>query len=539
MIAVVLFILLLIPLTAEAQSYDTLRMVRPIATGAAGTGLHASNRVYRAYQGIEYNIHADAHGGVWPYTYSLSNAPAGMTIEVGPCTTIGPTCTAGTISWPNPTSTASNIVVTIRDKVGTEVSGTWSVTVSTTIGTGGFCFIDAASGNDTTGSGSLAAPYQTLSKAHTSCGATSILYLRAGTYSVGGGTASAPEDCRNRYIWTEASQPAIWIGYPGETVTVNFLSTGSADGYCVKMSGQNMWFDNFRMDNVGSIGFQLDDRLEYGIVARRITGLDLLAGADSLNSAFFMWAKYSAGYSYFDTVQNSTFSNISLGAVALKVYTNIYGIYETSTYSDQADSTEVQGSSDGMISLKVMARDYDVRGNTCTATVQVCVGGNMNRSDAPSLLQTRGHIRHNLMLGSDGDTNEGSLTLTAGKIITPLTTQVYRNTFVGGRVLFANAVTSDGPYLFYNNVIVNAGGTGGSCPARLTCESVTDYGVTTIGADNVQGANDGTIANATTGVLVGASRITYLGVAGFELLASAGSGGVGGRGSFGGTGRLQ
>jgi hypothetical protein len=33
----------------------------------------------------------------------------------------------------------------------------------------------------------------------------------------------------------------------------------------------------------------------------------------------------------------------------------------------------------------------------------------------------------------------------------------------------------------------------------------------------VRGANDGAIANTTTGALVGSYRTTYLGVAGFEL----------------------
>lgn len=179
MLRLLLLFVCLLPMTAQAQSYETLQMLRPVAVGAAGTGLDAENRVYRAYTGIEYNIHADARGGKWPYTYSLSNAPAGMTIEAGPCTVIGPTCTAGTITWPSPTGTASNIVVTVTDALGTQVTGTWTVTSSTTIGADGFCFVDA---NNAAGgrNGSLANPYNSLLEVYNSCGARSILYLRGG-----------------------------------------------------------------------------------------------------------------------------------------------------------------------------------------------------------------------------------------------------------------------------------------------------------------------------------------------------------------------
>ena len=422
-------------LAAEAQTYHTMQMVRPVATGAAGTGLDASNRVYRAYQGIPYEIHADAHGGRWPFTYRLSGTvPSGMTIEQGPCTTIGPTCTAGTITWtPSSSGTFGPITVTVRDVDGREVNGTWSIVVSTTIGADGFCFLDAVSGNDTTGAGSLAAPYQTLPKAHTSCGARAIMYLKNGTYAVGGGSLTNPSDCRNRYIWSESSQPAIWVGYPGHTPTINFGSTGAADGACIKISGANMWFDHLQMDNVGSIGFQLDARTNgYGAVIRHVQGLDLLAGADSLNSSFFMWVKYSEGYGYFDTVQNSDFRNISTGAVALKVYTTHTPIFETSRYGTMAPAA----GSDAIIALKVMARDFELRGNIGESDTQTFIGGNMNRSDSPTLIPTRGKIFHNLSLGSDTGTAEGHLTLTAALINSPEEIQVFRNTFVGGQMLF-------------------------------------------------------------------------------------------------------
>ena len=70
----------LLSASAKAQNNLAFQIARPVGFGAAGTGLDASNRVYRAYPGIAYQIHADAVGGHWPYTYTLSGAPAGMTL---------------------------------------------------------------------------------------------------------------------------------------------------------------------------------------------------------------------------------------------------------------------------------------------------------------------------------------------------------------------------------------------------------------------------------------------------------------------------
>lgn len=511
----VLLVALLSPSLSWGQTYSTLTMVRPVATGTAGTGLHANNRVYRAYQGIEYNIHADAVGGKWPYTYSLSNAPSGMTIEAGPCTVIGPSCTAGTITWTNPTATASNIVVTVTDALGTQVTGTWSITVSTTIGSGGFCFADAVSGNDTTGNGSLATPYQTLFKVYSSCGSNSIVYFRAGTYNFTGFTPTGSGDCFNTTTWSHGTHPSVLIGYPGETATINFEgSAGSDTGKCIRMSSPYMWFDNLTLDNVGSIGFKLDDRSSYGAVIRRITGLDLLLGHDGSNSAFFMWVRYDVGFSIYDTVQNSTFSGMSDASCALKIYSNHTAIYETSNYTDSI-------ATEAVIALKNGATNYTVRGNTFQASnVPTAIGGNMDRGAVGD--NTGGDVYHNLCLGSGTATGQGCITLVQNEVNPATTTQVYRNTFLG-RVLFTNADTGDGPYRFYDNVILNADNVGGSCPQYFYCVSVTDYTVLVDNGDNVKGANDGSIANATTGALVGSYRTTYLGVAGYELAAAAGA----------------
>src|SRR5687767_12569806 len=84
-------------------------------------GMSANNRIFRAYPGLEYNIRAAVVGGVYPFQYSLSGAPTGMTIDAA----------TGEIRWPTPQSNASNITLTVRDSAGATRSATWSITVTT------------------------------------------------------------------------------------------------------------------------------------------------------------------------------------------------------------------------------------------------------------------------------------------------------------------------------------------------------------------------------------------------------------------------
>ncbi len=507
----------LLSASAKAQNNLAFQIARPVGFGAAGTGLDASNRVYRAYPGIAYQIHADAVGGHWPYTYTLSGAPTGMTIEPGPCNNIGPSgCTAGTIAWPSPTlGTHGPITVTIRDVDGDVVTGTWSVTVSNTIGADGFCFLDADNGNDSTGSGSLASPYRSIAKAHASCGARSILYFRGATadYTISPTIedGSAPGDCDVRVQWPEASRGVIWLGYPGERPVIDFESTGNAQP-CFQMQGANIWVDNLELKNIGSIGFKFNLRSGgYGAVVRNVFAHDLRFGGDGKNSSFFLWTRCDNCPTWFDTVQNSRFSNVSDGACSLKLYGVKYGLFETSAYAATV-------SNEGDIALKGTVPHYTVRANTCAADVVTCFGGNMATANACAgglCDLTGGEMYHNLVLGSGtSDPSEGAVAIGVAKVTPIDQTWVYRNTLLG-QVSVGNVEVSDGPYTFNDNVIVNAGGTGSSCPPRLTCSSITSYAPLVMG-NNLQGAwADGYVdAN---GRLQGASRSSWLGQRGYEL----------------------
>lgn len=501
-----------------AQMYQPFQIARPVGVGTAGTGLNAGNRIYRAYPGIPYQIHADAVGGRWPYTYSLSGAPDGMTIEAGPCTNIGPRgCTAGTITWSNPTTGTTNpITVTIRDADSRVVTGTWSITVNSTIGANGFCFID---GDNSAGgrNGSLANPYNSLLEALPGCGPGSFLYFResATPYTIASALedGSNPGDCGRRVNVFDGSTGVIWVAYPGESPVIDFQSTGNIRP-CFNVQGSNIWIDGLGIRNIGSIGFRLNSRNGgYGAVVRNINAQGLMAGLDGSNSSFFLWSRCDGCPTWFDTAQNSYFANVASVGCSLKVYGVQYGIFETSAYSRTVDN-------EATLALKGEVPRYTVRANTFASDVRTGIGGNMATSSSNL---TYGEVYHNLSLASGTNDVEGGLTLGAARVTPIGPTWVYRNTFIG-HVLVTNITSTDGPFYLLNNVIVNSGGTGGGCPTRLTCYYTTAYDRIQM-TTNLQGTSSDGILD-TTGLLQGSYRSSWIGLRGFELSANPGSGGA-------------
>lgn len=500
-----------------AQTYQPFQIARPVGVGAAGVGLNASNRIYRAYTGIPYQIHADAVGGRWPYSYSLSGAPAGMTIEAGPCDNIGPRgCTAGTITWPSPTTGTTNpITVTIRDADGRSVTGTWSITVNTTIGTNGFCFIN---GDNSAGgrNGSLANPYNSLLEALPGCGPRSILYFRqsATPYTIATSLedGSNPGDCGRRVNVFEGTTGVIWLAYPGESPVIDFESTGNIQP-CFNTQGANIWIDGLALRNIASIGFRFNSRDgRYGAVVRNVNAQGLMAGLDGANSSFFLWTRCDSCPTWFDTVQNSYFANVASAGCSLKLYGIQYGIFETSAYSRTTDN-------EATLAIKGTILNYTVRANTFASDVRTGIGGNMDTSYSQA---TGGEIYHNLLLASGTNDVEGGITLGAARVNPIGQVWVYRNTFIS-HALVTNITSTDGPFYFRDNVIVNGGGSGGACPTRLTCYYTTAYDRISM-TNNLQGAPSDGIVNA-NGLLQGSYRTSWIGLRGFELSATSGSGG--------------
>jgi len=179
----------------------------------------------KAYPGIEYNIRLGVIGGRYPYSFSLDDAPSGMSI----------TSDKGEISWtPGAGLTGQSFDVSVKvvDQLSQEVDQDFTVDVTTN----GFYFV-ATNGNDSTGDGSITNPWKTMSYAITQGTTSDILYVRGGTYV---GTINTSSGDINK-----------WIAYPGELPIIdvnreNYISVRDSyaliDGFEIKNSTQKGFF---------------------------------------------------------------------------------------------------------------------------------------------------------------------------------------------------------------------------------------------------------------------------------------------------------
>ncbi|HEX7011762.1 MAG TPA: Ig domain-containing protein [Steroidobacteraceae bacterium] len=482
-----LFCALLIAGPALAANYP-LELVSPRAVGTApasgNAAITAGNRIFKAYPGIEYNIRAVVVGGEYPYTFSLSNAPSGMTID----------SRTGEITWPNPTGSSVTPTITVRDAEGTVRSSPWTITVTTE----GFWFVDAVNGSPS-GNGTINSPWRTISNMANASGprAGDIVYFRNGTYNVLDMPRTSVGSPWERVEFPE-SKPNIWIAYPNERPVIDFGFNQSSGqpGALIRLDGNNLYVDGFETRNTRVIGFQTHAG-RYAVFRRlRMHDLNLIrANLDGTNSSFIMtmsaYSDSTAGgnassWGQYLAIQDNEFYNAPVD-LAIKIYSQWKLLIEDNNFHDLRYGTE----------LKADMPQFTYRGNRHTRIAGRAIGGNMHS------LTTHGEINFNLVYEPNGefalDVNQDG---EAKRI------DIYRNTFVG-RVRVRNTDSSDGPFRFYNNVIINS-----DSGTHIYQENVSDRS-RIVAMDNLTGTLSQNIVDA-TGSLTG-QYVQYLGTRGHEL----------------------
>jgi hypothetical protein len=191
----------------------------------------------KAYPGIEYNIRLGVIGGRYPYSFSLVDAPSGMSI----------TSNKGEISWTPDTGLEGqsfDVSVKVVDQLSQEVYQNFTVDVTTN----GFYFV-ATNGNNSTGDGSIGNPWATMNYAITQGTTSDILYVRGGTYV---GSISTSQGYINK-----------WIAYPGESPTID-LNQGSS----ITVRNSYALIDGFELKNSSTKAFFVYDNIGHLIVRR-------------------------------------------------------------------------------------------------------------------------------------------------------------------------------------------------------------------------------------------------------------------------------
>lgn len=182
-----------------------------------------------AYTGVKWNIPIGIQGGAWPFHFEITNDGGAAGITIGEDLTgavdgaTGKTVYTvgadyGVLSWDSPVAGSYTITVRVTD----QTSAILDVTVSLTVGTSGWLFVDPVSGNDSTGDGSIGNPFASLVPLHSDSSATTTyanqrVYLRAGTTPLGGMTANS-----GNYRLEANAVPCQYIGYPDEAAILEW-----------------------------------------------------------------------------------------------------------------------------------------------------------------------------------------------------------------------------------------------------------------------------------------------------------------------------
>ncbi len=457
---------------AQAANYP-LEIIQP------RPNLDTKSRFYKAYPGIPYEMRMGVIGGDYPFRYELTTAPSGMTIDAN----------TGVITWPNPTTTGSPHTVTARvtdlgasgggmGAGGTQVSVTWTITVTTS----GFIFVDAVKGHSKfgtpAGDGSISNPFLTMkdflcvtevcpeADKNVTTYQNYFVYFRAGTYTVDGPLQpSSP--------WGTVSlnkKPVVWMAYPNENAVLNF-----ALGHPLVITDANdAYFSGFEMINQSKEGHGISIAVYSQKARGRYTFWKLVGHGMTGNKigtvSSHLYIPYGECCGEFIVFQNNEFYNDHGAMHAMVTYETRRVLWEDN-YIHDSDGGGL--SSFHGISIKGSCRMCAIRGNRFKN-----IG--VNESGYPGTAiwiydQTTGPLTGDIEVSYNdvvtGGYSDKQVALSLNESVQFASGQhyIYRNTFQG-RVVLTSIDRINGPYNFYNNVIVNADA---SQPDHIYCGRCT------------------------------------------------------------------
>jgi hypothetical protein len=408
---------------ATAFNQVATAAVYPLEIIAPRAGLSTANRYYKAYPGLIYDVNVATIGGRFPFTYSLSTAPAGMSIDAN----------TGRITWANPvTQTAAYpVTASVRDAAGTTVSVSWSIQVTTS----GFKFIDANNGRTVSqgGDGSFANPWKTIADwyatKYDSANRGVFLYWRGGNYR----SADAPIEDGMR-LASSNTKPVVWLAYPGETPIID--TTGS---YLSMDMADNGYFDGLTVENfTKNFGFRIGSEAS-DVVFRRNTLRNMApgSGGTGTNAAAIMIAQGPSKGKFWSFLDNN-FSAIHDVGYGILGYSTDRVLVERNHFTDftVTDSKSIGPKTNNTMwfirdNRINMAKGQGIWVDTYSSTRDV-------------------EISYNLVQVSSGQAVWIGQELATYGPVTSL-----RNTYVGAAIVVDNLVGSSGPVQFDRDVIVN------------------------------------------------------------------------------------
>jgi len=491
---------------ALAQPYYPLEITQPPADNGP------NHRAKWAAPGLPYSAQVAVVSGVWPYQFSLTNAPAGMTIRNAAANEtcgIGETgrthVICGEITWPNPQGPGSvTPTVTVRDAAGATVTRTFTIQVSL----GPFRFVDATTGRNargnncylSCGAGTEADPWKSLKDVSAGSSAGTITYFKNGRYTVAdltrfsiGGEGDGVE--------FKADKSTTWLAYPGHTPVFDFgFSTGQTRVQ-VWLWGGMVYVEGLTLQNGGTKFFHvLGDAAQAGTFRKNI--FRDLNGNGVSNAAMVMTPHSTMTTGLL--IQDNQFLD-SPGELAVRLYDTTKSLVEGNVMRGIGNAFDP----------KDAATRFTFRGNTIN-NIRVDgrypgtgISGSFNNNPTAP-----GEIYRNLFYDIDEAAIEIGLTWTRPGGTGPL--YVYDNTILSN-INVTDIQNPAGPFTFTRNVIVN--GEGGHPPVayfrRPSGFNQPDWSRIQA-SNNLTGSPSAGLVSA-TGQLTGRARSQWLGQRGYEL----------------------
>lgn len=301
---------------------------------------------------------------------------------------------------------------------------------------------------------------------------------------------------------------------------------GTADTYTVlggsaypEFFGSPVYIDGVTFQNMPNKGLDFQNDVAYPII-RRCSFTTQYGGGESMNSAVIMTEGNGRDAATLPLVlymvlHGNTFSTIQDSSF-LKLYALYKPLIANNTYTTSVDgfTTVSEG-----IAMKGTSVQPTIRFNTISGVDGDALGGNND-------VIYGGEYYHNLVYAPSSIravriNQDGAMSLPC---------YYYRNTFVGVVTVrdgieqtlpsvtdynwSAMADSDAGPFVFTNNVIINAQYTG-TALSSITYDGTETGGTITMSA-NLQGVSADNIVDG-AGALTGSYRTTYLGLRGYEV----------------------
>lgn len=219
---------------ALSGGYTPLTIVSPQV-------ISTTSRFSNAYPGLEYDVAIGVTGGYFPYTYELTAAPSGMTIDLN----------TGEINWPNAQTVGNSYTVTVlvTDNNGGTVSKTWQLAVTTT----NFYFVDSVNGNSAN-DGSIGSPWKEIldvfgaGSKFTTYIPDGIIYFLNGTYDFVG-VQTEETGTEERVPWYVDRKATKWLAYPSHAPEINFNNGGANTYLSLQFDDDDLYFEGLDLNN--------------------------------------------------------------------------------------------------------------------------------------------------------------------------------------------------------------------------------------------------------------------------------------------------